>query len=96
MEKFDPVHSKCFTCKFGLAMLQENTAIMEANFPIPGIEPEAEPDMSIVWEDAEGPKKIIETRVCSLCYWAPPGFVMNTPIINIATIKECSRYEKRD
>lgn len=82
-------------------MLQENTAYMEANFPIPGAEPVVETEMPIGWEDEEqeqhvGPKKITETRVCSLCYWAPPGFKMDSPIINIATIKECSRYEKRD
>lgn len=102
MEKFDPTKSKCFTCKFGLCMLQENTAYMEANFPLPGAESEADPEIPIGWEDevqheqSAGPKKIVETRICSLCYWAPPGFKMDSPIINIATIKECSRYEKKE
>lgn len=98
-KQIDVTKTKCYTCKYGLATLQENTAYMEANFPIHGAELEAEPE--ILWEDEiqeqpAGPKKITQTQVCSLCYWAPPGFKMDSPIINIATIKECSRYEKKD
>jgi hypothetical protein len=103
-EKLNPKESKCFTCTYGLCMLQENTAYIEANFPM--IEPtfgqniEMEPE--IAWdpeeeeEDVDEPRKIAETRVCSLCYWAPPGIKLETPIVTAATIRICSRYVKRD
>ena len=70
-------------------MLQENTTTLEA-IPI-------DENASLGWDDEEsGPKKITENRICSLCFWAPLGYKTETPIINIATIKECSRYEKKD
>lgn len=74
-------------------MLQENTAIIEGLPGLPGLGGEPQID----WSDGEEeePKKMTETRVCSLCYWNPTGAVMESPIINVATIKECSRYEKR-
>jgi hypothetical protein len=105
-EKLDPKQSKCFTCQFGLCMMQENTAFLEANFPMMGGPPdpfEAPPtEQELDWADSESededddPKKIMESRVCSLCYWAPPTVKIENPIVTSAVVKECSRYKKRD
>lgn len=103
-EKLDPTKSKCFTCEYGLCMLQENTAHIEANFTMdPPFGHNIDPEPEIPWDsdadddDEEGGeiKKIVETRVCSLCYWAPAGQSLENPVVTVATIKNCSRYKKR-
>lgn len=103
--KLDPTKSKCHSCKHGLSTLQENTAFIEANFPMGGGPPgmfDAPDEPHIDWdgdaeedEDSE-PKKIVESRLCSMCYWHPSGQAPEAPIIHVALVKECSRYEKRD
>jgi len=86
-------------------MMQENTAYLEANFPMMGPPPDLfgqqAPEPELDWTDSEpepdeDPKKIVESRICSLCYWAPANIKLESPIVNSAVVKECSRYEKRD
>lgn len=103
-EKLDPKESKCWDCKYGLCMLQENTSFLEANFPMGPPNPmggmfDQQPEIS--WEDNEEsedeePKKIVEHRVCTLCYWAPAGMKLESPIVTGAIVRSCSRYEKKD
>ena len=97
-KKVNAKDSKCFTCKFGLCMVQENTAFLE----VEGVNTDGQPpqqNTSLGWDDEPEvnlPKQIVETRTCSTCFWSPAGFKMDSPVVNLASVKECSRYEKRD
>jgi len=101
--KIDPSESKCWTCKHGLCMLQENTSYIEANFPLGGIMPgfldnSSEPQIDwdgdeVEEEEDDGPKKVVESRVCSMCFWSPGG-PLESPIITSAIVRQCSKYEK--
>jgi hypothetical protein len=93
--------SLCYTCKHGLCIAQQMHAQVLGE--ITEQEVESEDLLDIPWDDGTEPASEIPhgmqhlqmDRVCSLCYYNPPGRT-DPPTINAAVITDCNRYERDD
>lgn len=82
-----PQDSKCWTCKFGLALHDKD----KQSVLHPGTTNENQ------FESQEGEPTFNEisfmiNKVRSICYWKPQGVRTLAPII-VNVVTECSRYE---
>lgn len=92
MVNLDPTKSLCYTCKYGLCMLQQSEVRISGNITLEGHEEESFGGLELPQEHEHFHN---ETKICGLCYWCPKETKMDSPIILTASVQKCSRYEKR-
>lgn len=95
MSEYDVTKSKCWTCKFGVCV-QEND---KETFVHPGVMEEN--DHNIFGEDDEEhhhPKMeqhtVEKQSVKTVCFWRPEDITDSPPLL-MAFVKQCNRYQKQ-
>lgn len=95
-ENTDARTSKCWTCKHGLCISENETSKLYHG----GSQEQSDIfDISSEYEESEEVKivehTVEETKVKAICYWRPPT-IKNSPPILVAYIKQCNRHEARE